>query len=76
MIVENIRSYMRENGIKQEHVANKIGMSKQTMSAILNGNRKLIADEYVDICNALGVSTNKFTNELERQYPEEATETA
>lgn len=61
MIAENIGKYMKENGIKQTYVADKAGMTKQALSESLNGNRKLAADEYVAICTALNVSTDKFT---------------
>lgn len=60
MIAANIRKYLEEKGITQEWLAQKIGMSKQAMSATLKGTRRLTADEYVDICAALGLSMDYF----------------
>lgn len=60
MIAENIREYLKANGITQEYIAKKTGMTKQAVSSSLCGARKLSADEYVSICEALGVSPNKF----------------
>lgn len=60
LIAANIRKYLEEKGITQEWLAQKIGMSKQAMSATLKGTRRLTADEYVDICVALDLSMDYF----------------
>lgn len=55
-----IKEYMRSNGIKQSYVAEKIGMSPQVLGQILNGNRKIEAKEFFDICEAIGVDAAEF----------------
>lgn len=60
MVADNISRYMIENGIKQKKIAEKSGISKCALSAILTKKRKLTADEYEKICNALGKEPNFF----------------
>lgn len=55
-----IKLYMKENGISQTHIANKIGMPLAIFNALLNGNRNLLAEEYFMICDALGVPLDAF----------------
>lgn len=57
---EKIKQYLQERGIKQAFLVEKTGMSKQAISAVLNTNRKLTAEELGKIANALGVSPNIF----------------
>lgn len=53
MLGLKIKKYMDNKGIKQTFLAEKTGMSLQAINTILNGNRKIEAKEYYDICNAL-----------------------
>lgn len=53
MLGLKIKKYMDNKGIKQTFLAEKTGMSLQAINTILNGNRKIEATEYYDICNAL-----------------------
>lgn len=62
MLVENISTYLKRNGITQAHVAESVGMCPQTFSNAMTGKRRLTAEEYVAICNALGKSTEFFVN--------------
>lgn len=49
-----IKEYMKENGIKQSYVADKIGTSPQILGTILNEKRKLEAVEFFKLCDAIG----------------------
>ena len=60
MVYEEIANYIEDVGINQSAVARKIGMSKQTFGKCLKGERKITADEYVAICDALQVPVSKF----------------
>lgn len=60
---QKIKQYLLDNGISQTHVARESGISLPAMSAILSGNRRLTAEEYVAICNALRVSVSTFTQD-------------
>ena len=57
---EKLIEYLRDNGIKQEYVAEKANLSSVAMSNLANGKRGLDVEEYVRICHALGVSTDLF----------------
>ncbi len=60
MLYERIVSFIVESGLKFNVVAEKSGFSPNTFSAIMNGKRKITAEEYFMICKALGVPLDKF----------------
>lgn len=62
MLVENISTYLKSNGITQSHVAFETGIHQQTLSNVMTGKRRLTAEEYVAICAALGKSTEFFVD--------------
>lgn len=57
---EAVRSYMENNGIKQSHVAERLGWTPQKMSAVLSGKQRMEADTLGDICDALGKPYDYF----------------
>ena len=65
MLHEKIKKYLIEHGIKQTFLAQKLGIPDPTLSDMLAGQRKIYADEYYKICNALGVSLTYFFEEAE-----------
>lgn len=62
MIGSLAKKYMREHGIKQNHVAEKMGVSAQTLGQILNENRKIETKEFFDLCDAIGVDAAEFAH--------------
>lgn len=60
MVKQAIANYIQRNGIKAAYLAEKAGMSKQSICLALKGKRKLEVDEYAKICEALGVNYNFF----------------
>lgn len=60
MIAERIADYIRTAGIKQKVIAQKAGYSERQLSAMLNGNRKIWAEDYERLCKALGKDPNYF----------------
>jgi len=50
-----IKKYLEEKGIKQGVIAKRINVSDGTFSDMLRGKRKITAEEYLAICEALGV---------------------
>lgn len=60
-----IKSYLDENGIKYSFVAEEAGIPANVFSSILNGKRKIVAEEYFTICFILKVDTNFFANKLQ-----------
>lgn len=57
---EAIRSYLKENGIKQCYVCQKMGIDKSKFSAMITGRRKIYAEDLFSICKVLDVSADKF----------------
>ena len=69
MLGQRIKEYLDENGIKYSYVAEEIGIQKSTFSAMLNGRRKIVADEYFDICRVLRVDLSFFMDDEETRGP-------
>lgn len=60
MVKQAIANYIQSNGIKSAFLAQKTGMSAQSICNALKGKRKLEVDEYAKICEALGVNYDFF----------------
>ncbi len=59
-VYQKVSQYIIENGIKQKFISEKTGIAENTLSMILNGKRKMDANEFVEIIIALGVDANYF----------------
>jgi transcriptional regulator with XRE-family HTH domain len=57
-----IKQYLESNGIRQEFVATKIKMKKNIFNNIVNGKRRITADELKLVADALKVDANIFLN--------------
>ncbi len=55
-----IKNYIQEEGLKYKAIADRIGVPLNSFSAMLNGKRRITADEYVKICKALNVPLETF----------------
>lgn len=60
MLGIRIKEYIAESGLKFGAVADRAGIPQQIFSAMINGKRKITAEEYFDICKALNVPLEKF----------------
>lgn len=61
MVVQSkVAQYLEEHGIKQSWLAQETGLTDNMISGILNGKRKMTADEFVRICKAIGKNPNDF----------------
>lgn len=58
-----IRKYLEDHGIKQTFISDRCGWTKQKTHAIVTGKRKITADEYGEVCDAVGVPYDFFFNE-------------
>lgn len=54
------KQYLREHGIKQSWLADKLGISEPTLSGRLNGRYKFDADFAVAFSKVLGISPDIF----------------
>lgn len=64
---EKVRLYIDTNGLKQTMVAQKSGIPVATFNAMINGKRKMYADDLRAICYALNVSANTFIDWPKKQ---------
>lgn len=55
-----IGSYLENNGITQTYLSERSGMTTNALNLSLKGKRKLTADEYIKICDALKVPYDLF----------------
>ena len=55
-----IKEYLEQRGIKQSWLAGMTGIDTVTLNCILNGNRRILAEEYFKICHALGLPLETF----------------
>lgn len=62
MLGVRIREYIIETGLKLGSVADAAGIPMNTFSAMMNGKRKITAEEYFTICGVLGVPLEKFVS--------------
>ena len=53
MINDRICKAVADSGMKQKYIAERIGVSEPTFSAMLAGKRKIDVDEFFGICEAL-----------------------
>lgn len=53
MVNDRVCRAIADSGMKQKFIAEKIGMSEPTFSALLAGKRKIDVDEFFKICVVL-----------------------
>lgn len=56
----DIKEYLKVNGIKQAFVSQKTGIPAPILNMMLNNNRKIEVNEYMKICDAIGVPLEQF----------------
>lgn len=57
---KKLNEYLKEHGISQSFLAEKLGISRTRMSMMLNEKRKMTADDLIKICKILKVSPEMF----------------
>lgn len=67
MIGERIGEYLVQNGISQVFLADKAKMTPISVSMVVNGARKVSAEEYIRICRALKLSLDYFADDVSEQ---------
>lgn len=60
MLGKKIKEYIANSGYKIGVIAERAGLPANTFSAMINGKRKITAEEYFAICKALGVELDYF----------------
>ncbi len=59
-IPERIKLYLRLHGISQKYLAANMHMLQPKISQILNGKQRMLLDEYMRLCDVLGVEYTCF----------------
>lgn len=57
-IWQRLKDFIEEKGIKQDYISKRSGIKPTTLSLILNGKRKLDADELEAILDILELEPN------------------
>lgn len=66
LVYEKVKLYLEDKGIKQAFVAQKCNISTTTFNAMMNGKRKMYAEDLRSICYALEVSPELFIDYTEK----------
>ena len=56
----DIKVYLVKNGLKQSHIAKKAGIPEPIFCMMLNDKRRIEVNEYMRICDAIGVPLEQF----------------
>lgn len=67
MLNAKIREYILDQGVKFAVVADKANIAVGTFSAMMNGRRKITAEDYFAICAALNVSLDLFAPNAKKE---------
>ena len=60
---ERVKSYLKDHGISQAWLANKVGISRVKLSKMLGKKTKITAEEIKKISDVLKVDVNIFLDE-------------
>lgn len=60
MVAQSIGEYLKDNGIKQTWLAERLEIPPTTLNGIINGRSELKADTFITICKVLNVSPETF----------------
>lgn len=63
MLGTSLKESLKEKGIKQSFVADRIGMSPQVLGQLLNGQRKIEVGEFFAICSAAEIDPIELATE-------------
>ena len=59
---EKLKDLVEERGVTYTFISSKTGIPVDTISRVFLGKRKLLADEMVSICNAVGLDLKDFAS--------------
>jgi len=65
LVAKSIGEYLRENGIKQTWLADRLDIPATTLNGIINGRAEMKADMFISICRILNVPPETFAKETE-----------
>lgn len=59
-IGQKIKAYLRDHGLKQVYLSERLGCSASALSSALTANRNMSVEMYAKICNLLKVDLDYF----------------
>lgn len=62
MVNERICMAVEDSGLKQNFIAEKVGISEPSLSALLAGKRKVYVDEFFALCQVLHKKPDELYN--------------
>ena len=60
MAAERLKKAIEANGLKQKFIAEKVGISEATLSAMLNGNQKIDVETFFAIATVLRMTPDEI----------------
>ena len=60
MTAEKLNAIIEERGMKQKYIAEKVGISDQALSAMLNGRQKIDVDTFFAIAVVLNMTPDQI----------------
>ena len=60
LVYQRVKQYLEDHGITQSFVAEKCNFNPTTFNAMMNGKRKMYAEDLRLVCYALNVSPEVF----------------
>ena len=74
LIEQKVKKILKEKGIQQKFLCEKVGISDSLFSLSMNCKRKLQATELISICLYLDIDLNSFKELATEDFREEAYE--
>lgn len=62
MLKDSISAAVNDSGLKQKYIAEQMGLSEPTFSAIMTGRRKIDVDEFFKLANILHKTPSELYN--------------
>lgn len=61
-----MRECVKQSGLKQKYIAERIGIAEKTLSYVLTSRSKCTVGVYAGLCNVLGKPLSEFIRHDER----------
>ena len=72
-IISKMKIFITNNNINQKTLSKKALMTESALSQSLNGKRKLNADEYIRLCDAMCLPYETFVSNKSNMYVQKET---
>ena len=56
-----LRTYLKEKGIRQSYLVRECGVTSDRISRMLNGHRRIRAEELINFCRALHLTVEELS---------------